>query len=117
MIKVIKTEKEYEKVLARIFALMNKTKKHSPEADELELLALLVEKYEDEHYPIASPDPVDFLKYVMEEKGLKQTDLVQYIGSKSTVSQIMNRRRSMTVEMIRKLSRGLSIPVQGLVGV
>ena len=117
MTKVIKTEKEYEKALARIFSLMNATKKHTPEADELELLTVLVEKYENEHYSIPAPDPIDFLKYVMEEKDLKQNDLVKYIGSKSTVSQILNRKRSMTVEMIRKLSQGLSIPVQGLVGV
>lgn len=117
MIKVIKSEREYDKALALIFVLMNNTKKHSAEADELELLAVLVEQYEKEHYPIPSPDPVEFLKYVMDEKGLNQTDLVQYIGSKSTVSQILNRKRSLTVEMIKKLSRGLSIPVEGLVGV
>ncbi len=117
MIKVIKTEKENEKALARIYALMNNTKKNTPEADELELLTVLVEKYESEHYPIPSPDPVEFLKYVMIERGLQQSDLVKYIGNKSTVSQIMSRKRAMTVEMIRKLSRGLSIPVEGLVGV
>ncbi len=116
MIKVIKTEKENEKALARIFALMNNTKKNTAQADELELLVVLVEKYESEHYPISSPDPVEFLKYVMEERGLQQSDLVKYIGNKSTVSQIMSRKRSMTVDMIRNLSRGLSIPVGALVG-
>jgi HTH-type transcriptional regulator/antitoxin HigA len=117
MARIIKTKKEYQTALARIFVLMNAVKKNTVVGDELELLALLVEKYEEEHYPIPSPDPVDFLEYVMSTKGLHQSDLVAYIGSKSTVSQIMNRKRSLTVEMIRKLSRGLKIPVEGLVGV
>lgn len=117
MTKLIKTEKEYEKALAKIYSLMNNTKKNSLQADELELLALLVEKYEEEHYPIPSPDPLEYLKYVMQEKNLQQSDLVKYIGSKSTVSQIMSKKRSMTVEMIRNLSKGLSISVEGLVGV
>ena len=117
MIKVIKTESEYGKALAKIYSLMNNVKKNSSEGDELELLTVLVEKYEAEHYPVSSPDPVEFLKYVMSEKGLQQSDLVKYIGSKSTVSQIMSRKRSMTVDMIRSLSKGLRIPVAGLVGV
>jgi HTH-type transcriptional regulator/antitoxin HigA len=116
MVKVIKTEKEYQKGLARIYELMNNVRKNTTEGDELELMVLLVEKYEEEHYPIASPDPIEFLEYVMNAKGLHQSDLVEYIGSKSTVSQIMNRKRSLTVQMIRKLSRGLKIPVDGLVG-
>ena len=117
MVKVIKTEKDYQKGLARIYELMNNAPKNTPRGDELELLALLVEKYEEEHYPIPSPDPIEFLEYIMNAKGLRQNDLVEYIGSKSTVSQIMSRKRSLTVEMIRKLSRGLKIPVEGLVGV
>ena len=117
MAKVIKTEKEYQKSLARIYELMNSVKKNTEAGDELELLVLLVEKYEEQHYPIPSPDPVEFLEYMMNTKGLRQSDLVEYIGSKSTVSQIMNRKRSLTVDMIRKLSKGLKIPVQGLVGV
>jgi HTH-type transcriptional regulator/antitoxin HigA len=117
MTRVIKTEKEHQKVLARIYELMNNVRKNTPEGDELELLVLLVEKYEEEHFPIPSPDPIEFLEYVMNTKGLHQSDLVEYIGSKSTVSQIMNRKRSLTVDMIRKLSRGLKIPVTGLVGV
>jgi len=117
MTRIIKTEKEYQKALARIYALMNNAQKNTAEGDELELLVLLVEKYEEEHYHIPSPDPVEFLEYVMNTKGLHQSDLVEYIGNKSTVSQIMNRKRSLTVEMIRKLSQGLKIPVEGLVGV
>ena len=73
MTKLIKTEKEYEKALAKIYSLMNNTKKNSQQADELELLALLVEKYEEEHYPIPSPDPLEYLKYVMQEKNLQQS--------------------------------------------
>jgi HTH-type transcriptional regulator/antitoxin HigA len=116
MAKVIKTEKEYKENLARIYELMNATRKNTAEGDELELLVLLVEKYEEEHFPIATPDPVEFLEYVMNAKGLRQSDLVAYIGSKSSVSQIMNRKRDLTVDMIRRLSRGLNIPVAGLVG-
>ncbi|HWB62219.1 MAG TPA: helix-turn-helix domain-containing protein [Chitinophagales bacterium] len=117
MTRVIKTEREYRKALERIYRLMNTARKNTEAGDELELLALLIEKYEETHYAIPSPDPVEFLEYVMNEKGLHQSDLVKYIGSKSSVSQIMNRKRSLTVEMIRKLSKGLKIPVEGLVGV
>src|ERR1700731_3046763 len=104
MARLIKTDKEYQKSLARIYELMNTARKNTAIGDELDLLVLLVERYEEEHFPIPSPDPVEFLEYVMDTKGLHQSDLVEYIGSKSTVSQIMNRKRSLTVDMIRRLS-------------
>lgn len=111
---IIKTEKEYKKALKRfeeIFDAKNKT----PEGDEAEMLALLIEKYEDEHYFIESPDPIEAIKFRMEQMDLTQNDLAKVIGYKSRVSEILKKKRKLTLDMIRKLSEYLKIPAEVLV--
>ena len=110
---VIKTEDEYEAALNRIEALMD-AEPGSPEEEELELLALLVENYEEEHDPIDLPDPVEAIKFRMEQEGLEQKDLIKYIGSQSKVSEVLNHKRRLSLTMIRALYHGLGIPAEVL---
>lgn len=113
--KVINTSVEYEKSLVeaeRLIAL--DPKPGSPESDRLELLTLLIEKYEKEHFKFALPDPIDAILFRMEEQGLLQRDLVPYIGSKSKVSEVLARKRPLTIQMIRALHDGLGIPAEVL---
>lgn len=112
--KMIKTEEEYKKASARLSELMD-VEAGSPEGDELELLAHLIGIYEEEHFPIAMPDPVEAIKFRMEQQGLTQKDLILYIGSQSKVSEVLNRRRPLSLEMIRKLHEGLEIPAEVLI--
>ena len=107
--KVIKTEKDYESALARINDLMD-ADPGTPEGDELELLVTLVELYEKTKHPIDLPDPVEAIKFRMEQLGLKQKDLIPLIGSRSKVSEVLSRQRSLSITMIRKLNAGLGIP-------
>jgi HTH-type transcriptional regulator/antitoxin HigA len=107
--KVIKTEKDYESALARINDLMD-ADPGTPEGDELELLVTLVELYEKAKHPIDLPDPVEAIKFRMEQLGLKQKDLIPLIGSRSKVSEVLSRQRSLSITMIRKLNAGLGIP-------
>lgn len=112
----IRTEADYEKVLERIDVLMDLNPEiGSREGDELEILALLVEKYEEQHWHIAAPDPIEAIKYRMEEMGLKQKDLVPIIGSKSKVSEVLNRKIGLSLTMISNLSAQLHIPLEVLV--
>src|SRR3989304_4789244 len=99
-IKIIKTEAEYEAALARIEVLMD-AEPESLQEEELELLALLVEKYEAEHYPIELPHPVEAIKFRMEQEGLEPKDMIQYMGSQSKVSEVLNYKRPLSVPMIR----------------
>src|SRR3989339_1174398 len=108
-ISVIKTDEEYENTLARIEAIMD-AKPNTPEGDELELLSLLVEKYEQEKYPLPEADPVDVIRYYMEQRGLKAKDLVGIIGDKTIVSKIMNRERKLNLKMVRNLHQKVKIP-------
>jgi len=108
-IKLIKKEKDYQQALKRFEKLFDAAK-GSKEGDEAELLSILIEKYEKEHYPIKAPDPIEAIKYIMEEKGLSNKDVVQYFGSKSLVSQVLKRERSLSLKMIRALHRGLGLP-------
>jgi HTH-type transcriptional regulator/antitoxin HigA len=112
--KVIKTEKEYQKALTRLEVIFN-AKKGTKDGDELELLALLIDKYEQEKYPIDLPDPIEAIKFRMEQLGYKQKDLADVIGLKSRISEILNKKRKLTLDMIRKLSEALSIPTEVLV--
>ncbi|MCX6055617.1 MAG: ImmA/IrrE family metallo-endopeptidase [Chloroflexi bacterium] len=112
--KVIKTEKEYQIALEELEPLMDAVP-GSKEEQELELLALLIEKYEDEHFPISLPDPVDAIKFRMEQQGLTQKELIPYLGSQSKVSEILNRKRPLTLTMIRNLHEGLEIPAEVLI--
>ncbi|MGQ1890923.1 helix-turn-helix domain-containing protein [Thermophagus sp. OGC60D27] len=114
LLKPIKTESDYIAALKRLEDLFD-AKPGTPESDELEILGLLVDEYEKKHYPIEAPDPVEAIKIRMEEMHLRQVDLVPEIGGKSRVSEILNRKRRLTVEMIRKLSTRLNLPADLLV--
>lgn len=112
--KVIKTEQEYQAALNRLEEIFD-SKKDSKTADELELLSLLIEKYENEISPIDLPDPIEAIKFRMEQLGYKQKDLAQAIGLKSRVSEILNKKRKLTIDMIRKLHDTLGIPTEVLI--
>lgn len=112
--KTITTEQEYEIALARLSAIFD-TDPDSAEGMEAELLVTLIDKYEKEHYPVSLPDPIDAIKETMERKGLKDKDLIPAIGSKTTVSLILNRKRPMKVEMVRNLSVLLGLSVNLLI--
>jgi HTH-type transcriptional regulator / antitoxin HigA len=111
--KVLKNEADYEAALAHIETLMDAAP-DSPEEEELELFSLLVEQYEKEHYPIAPPDPIDAILFRMEQAGLTRKDLTAYIGSSSKVSEVLNRKRPLSLNMIRNLHEGLGIPADVL---
>jgi len=112
-IKPIKSEKDYIAALNQIESLMD-AKPNTPQMDELEIFTTLVEAYEAQHYVIDAPDPIEAIKFRMEQEGLKQKDLVNIIGSKSRVSEILNRKRKLTIEMIRNLHKQLHIPIESL---
>ena len=108
-LKPIRTEAEHNEALADIERLWD-APDGSPEVDRLEVLAMLVEAYEKAHFLIKAPDPVAFLEYVMESRGLTRKDLEPYIGPRGRVADIMNRTRPLSVTMIRRLSSGLGLP-------
>jgi HTH-type transcriptional regulator/antitoxin HigA len=110
----IKNDKDYQKALKRLEKIFD-AKLGSKEGDELEILGILVDNYEKEHFPIGMPDPIEAIKFRMEQMGMKQKDLAEIIGFKSRVSEILNRKRKLTLEMIRKLNEALSIPTEVLV--
>jgi len=112
-IKPIKTELDYENTLIRIDTLMDATP-NSKEFDELDILTTLVEVYEEIHYKIEAPDPIEAIKFRMEQMHLKQKDLIPIIGSGSRVSEILNKKRKLTLEMIRNLHKSLKIPFDSL---
>jgi HTH-type transcriptional regulator/antitoxin HigA len=112
-IRPIKTEEDYNNTLNQIESLMD-AKPNSVEMDELEVLTTLVEAYEAQHHVIDAPDPIEAIKFRMEQEGLKQKDLVSIVGSKSRVSEILNKKRKLTIEMIRNLHKQLHIPVESL---
>lgn len=109
-IKPIRTEDDYESALNEIERLFD-AEFGTPESDKLDVLATLVQAYEAEHYPISMPDPIDAIEYHMERLGLTRKDLEKYIGRPSHVSEILNRKRPLTLNMIRGLSTGLGIPI------
>ena len=116
MLKAIKNKKQHEEALEKIYRMMQKNlKPGSKEGNELEVLSILVEKYEDEHYPIGPPDPVEAIKFAMEHQQLKRKDLAKFIGHKSRVSEILNGKRKLTLSMIRSLHRNLKIPLESLI--
>src|SRR5437016_12817997 len=101
--KIIKTEAEYQATLARIETIFD-ARPGTAKGDELELLLLVVETYEDKKYPIELPDPIDALRFRMEQEGLRPKDLIPYIGSKSKVSEVLSGQRPLSLTMIRKLA-------------
>ena len=117
--KILKTEQEYNEACKRIYSLMksseNDIEPESPEGEELELLSLLVEKYEMEYHLLGAPDPIEAIKFRMEQLNLKQTDIAPLFGGKTRVSEVLHRKRPLTLKMITLLNRYLGIPLESLV--
>ncbi|WP_194767724.1 type II toxin-antitoxin system HigA family antitoxin [Tamlana sp. I1] len=113
-IKPIKTEQDYDKALERLEVIFDAAP-DTKEGDEAEILSMLIDNYENQYYPIEAPDPIEAIKIRMEEMNLKQKDLVGIIGGKSRVSEILNKKKKLTVEMIRELERVLHISASVLV--
>ncbi len=113
-IKPIRTEADYEAALKEVERLWG-SEPGTPDGDRFEVLFTLVEAYEEQHYPILPPDPVEAIEYYMESRGLDRRDLEQYIGSSGRVSEVLNRKRPLTLAMIRKLHQGLGIPAEILI--
>jgi HTH-type transcriptional regulator / antitoxin HigA len=107
-LKPIKTETDYRDALTRLDEIFD-APIGSPESDEADILGIMIDDYENQHYPIDAPDPIEAIKIRMEELQLKQVDLVPEIGGKSRVSEILNRKRRLTIEMIRKLTTRLNL--------
>ncbi|HVO74032.1 MAG TPA: helix-turn-helix domain-containing protein [Ignavibacteriaceae bacterium] len=112
-IKPVKTRKDYEEAIRKIDELFN-AKPDTPDGDLLEVLVTLVESYEEKNYKIAPPDPVEAIKFRMEQLGLKQTDLAGAMGGKNRVSEILSRKRELTADMMRNLHKHFNIPTESL---
>ena len=110
-IRIIKTEQDYNSSIKRVEELWG-AKKDTPEGDELDLLVTLVESYEMKHYPIAPPDPIDAIKFRMEQMELTKADMVKYLGSQSRVSEILSKKRKLTLKMVKSLYKELKIPAE-----
>ena len=110
----IRTEEDYQKALDRLEVIFD-AEPDTPEGDELEVLSILIEKYEDEYFPIEMPDPIEAIKFRMEQLGMKQKDLAKYVGFKSRVSEIFSKKRKLSLNMIRNLSESLKIPTEVLI--
>lgn len=108
-LRPIRSKREHQAALKEAEALWN-APEGSPEADRLEVLTLLIEAYEREHFSIPDPDPIDFLHHVMEARELTRKDLEPFIGSRARVAEVLNRMRPLTLKMIRKLADGLKLP-------
>jgi HTH-type transcriptional regulator/antitoxin HigA len=113
-IRPIKTEADYAAALEEIESLFD-ARPDTPEGDRLEVLVTLVEAYEEKHYPIPLPDPIEAIQYHLESRGLTRRDLEPYIGGRGRVSEILNRKRPLSIEMIRRLHTGLGIPAEVLI--
>ena len=113
-IKPIKTKKDYEQALERLELIFD-AKKGTEKGDELEILGMLIENYENEKFPIGFPDPVEAIKFRMEQLGYNQTDLANVVGLKSRASEILNRKRKLSLEMIRQIHDSLNIPTEVLI--
>ena len=113
-IKPIRTKKDYEQALERLELIFD-AKKGTDKGDDLEILRMLIENYENEKFPIDFPDPVEAIKFRMEQLGYNQADLANIVGLKSRASEILNRKRKLSLEMIRQLHDRLNIPTEVLI--
>ncbi|MEO3684673.1 DNA-binding protein [Shewanella vesiculosa] len=113
-IKPIKTESDNKAALERIEQLWD-AQPNTEEGDELDVLVTLVQAFEEIHYPISAPNPVEAIRFRMEQAGLDDTDLVPYLGQRSRVSEVLNYKRRLSIGMIRKLNEGLKIPLESLI--
>ena len=116
VIHPIKTEEDYSNTMLRIDALMGALP-GTEEGDELDVLATLVEAYERDHFPIESPDPVEAILFRMEQMGIDRKALEPFLGGRNRVSEVLNRKRNLSMRQVRKLHDGLNIPLENLVGV
>ena len=112
---LIKNKKQYKEALKALEKVFD-AKPGSAAGDKAQMLVLLIENYEKKHYPIDAPDPIEAIKYIMEERHLENKDVVKYFGSKSLVSQVLNRQRNLSLKMIRSLHNGLGISYDSLLG-
>jgi len=110
----IKNRRDYQRTLKEIEGLMY-AKRNTPDGDRLDVLVTLVEAWERKHYRLDFPDPVEAIKYHMEQNDLQPRDLIPFIGSRNRVHEVLNRRRSLTLKMIDRLHRGLGIPAESLI--
>jgi HTH-type transcriptional regulator/antitoxin HigA len=116
MLKPIKTNKEHEDYLARAYELMQMDlEPNSKESDELEVVSILIEAYEKEHYPIEPPNPIDAILFRIDQLGMKKSELKKYFGSRSRVSEILKGKRKLSLSMIRKINAELGISAQTLI--
>ncbi|MCF8225469.1 MAG: helix-turn-helix domain-containing protein [Bacteroidales bacterium] len=117
--KILKTEQEYNAACERVYELIHSSEQaiepNSPKGEELELLSLLVEKYEQEHHRMDTPDPIEAIKFRMEQMNLKQQDIAPLFGGKTRVSEVLNGKRALTLKMITLLNRYLGIPLESLI--
>ena len=113
-LRPIKTEDDYRAALAEIEGIFQ-AEPGTPDGDRLDILTLMVEAYEEQHYPIPPPSPLDALEYHLESRGLTRRDLEPYLGSRARVTEVMNRRRALTIDMIRRLHQGLGISAEVLI--
>jgi len=113
-IRPIKNDEDYQQALDRLELIFD-AKKETEKGDELEILSILIDKYESDNFPIEMPDPIEAIKFRMEQMGMKQKDLAEVVGFKSRVSELLNKKRKLTLEMIRKISSTLHIPTDVLV--
>lgn len=112
-IKPIRSDADLQAAFHRLEAIFQ-AEEGTPEADEMEVLVTLIEAYEEKHYPIAPPDPIEAIKFRMEQQGLTRRDLEAYIGSSGHVSEVLNRKRGLSLRMIKRLHDGLNIPYESL---
>ena len=110
----IKNENDYQNALNRLEEIFD-AKMGTKHGDELEILSILIDKYENEHFPIEMPDPIEAIKFRMEQMGLKQKDLAEILGFTSRVSEVLNKKRKLTLEMVRNLNTKLHIPTEVLI--
>jgi len=110
----IKTKRDYRQALREIEGLMG-AKRNTPEGDRLDVLVTLVEAFERKHYPLDLPDPIEAIKYHMDQNSLQPRDLIPYIGSRNRVHEVLNRKRALTLKMIWRLHEGLGIPAESLI--
>ncbi|MCK8493125.1 transcriptional regulator [Spirosoma sp. RP8] len=116
MLRVIKTEREYEDALERVYELMQiDLAQDSPELDELEALALFVENYEARHYPIAPPHPIEAITFRLDQLGMPKSELSKILGGRNRQSEILSGKRKLSLDMIRKLHTTLHIPAESLI--
>ncbi len=113
-IKPIKTKKDYETALKEIERLFD-AKAGTADGDRLEVLTVLISAYEEKHHAVPLPNPIDAIQYYMESRGLTRRDLEKYLGSRARVSEVLNRKRALTMEMIRNLHKGIGIPAEVLI--